>query len=93
MVFYYFLKKGFNLFKQFDLFIYYPKGGDKKMNSIVFLFLAAIFAGFALVHLPEVALLTGLTPILNLIGVLAIIIFSIALLVLALKALFKKPWH
>lgn len=63
------------------------------MNSIVFLFLAAIFAGFALVHLPVVALLAGLTPIFNLIGVLAIIIFSIALLVLALKALFKRPWH
>ncbi|MCQ6282187.1 hypothetical protein [Bacillus sp. EB600] len=63
------------------------------MNSIVFLFLAAIFAGFALVHLPVVAFLTGLYPFFNLIGVLAILIFSIVLLALALKALFKKPWY
>ncbi|XJZ28951.1 hypothetical protein ACF5W4_09260 [Bacillota bacterium Lsc_1132] len=63
------------------------------MNSLVFLFLAAIFAGFSLIKLPPVSFVPELQPFFLIVGVLAIVIFSFALLYMALKALFNKGWR
>ncbi|MGG5254205.1 hypothetical protein ACQYAD_11985 [Neobacillus sp. SM06] len=63
------------------------------MNSLVFLFLAAIFAGFSLLKLPAVSFVPDLQPFFQIVGVLAIIIFSFVILYMALKALFNKGWR
>jgi threonine/homoserine/homoserine lactone efflux protein len=65
------------------------KGGIK-MNPLVVLYFAAILAGFALAHIPAVGFLAGLTTFFTIIGALAIIIFSVVLLYMALKALFNR---
>ncbi|NRD78324.1 hypothetical protein HPT25_13210 [Bacillus sp. BRMEA1] len=60
------------------------------MNQISVLFLACILAGFALVHMPTVSFLAGLASFFHVIGALAILVFSIAILYLGVKALFTK---
>jgi amino acid transporter len=60
------------------------------MKHTVLLFLACILAGFALNSLPPVAFLTGLVPFFKIVGALAIIIFSFALLYYGIKALLGK---
>ncbi|MDP4169647.1 MAG: hypothetical protein Q8906_03480 [Bacillota bacterium] len=60
------------------------------MNSVPFLYLACLLAGFALVNLPAISFLVGLTGFFNIVGVVAIIVFSFALLYLGLKALINK---
>ncbi|WP_040204382.1 hypothetical protein [Neobacillus jeddahensis] len=60
------------------------------MNQVATLFLACILAGFALVHMPTISFLAGLTPFFTVVGGLAILVFSFALLYLGVKALFSK---
>ena len=62
------------------------------MDRIANLFLACILAGFALINLQAsaAAFLTGLLPFFHIVGALAIIVFSFALLYLGIKALFTK---
>ncbi|PLR78533.1 hypothetical protein CU633_04705 [Bacillus sp. V3-13] len=62
------------------------------MNNTVLLFLAGILAGFALLKVPAVSFLTGLLPLFNIIGALAIIVFSLALLYLGLRTLLSRNW-
>lgn len=62
-------------------------------HSVTFLFLAAILAGFALVNIPDVPLLAGFHTFFLIIGALAIIVFSLVILYMALKTLFHKSWH
>ncbi|MED3623002.1 hypothetical protein [Neobacillus thermocopriae] len=59
------------------------------MNYLLTLFLA-VLAGFALLRVEVVSFLDSLTPILQTIGSIAIIIFSFALLYHGVKALFGK---
>ncbi|MFD2445615.1 hypothetical protein ACFSO7_16770 [Bacillus sp. CGMCC 1.16607] len=57
---------------------------------LVALFLACIFSGFTLTKLPNVSFLSGLGNLFDIIGVLAMIIFSLTLLYMGVKALFKE---
>lgn len=60
------------------------------MNSLAFLYLACILAGLALVNLPGIPLISSLTSIFDIIGVLAMIVFAFALLYHGLRALLNK---
>ncbi|WP_342430140.1 hypothetical protein [Neobacillus sp. FSL H8-0543] len=60
------------------------------MKHSSFLFLACILAGFALNSMPPVTFLSGLVPFFNIVGAIAILIFSFALLYYGVKALLGK---
>jgi hypothetical protein len=60
------------------------------MNQLANLFLACILAGFALIHMPTIPFLAGLSSFFHIIGALAILVFAFALLYQGVKALFKK---
>ncbi|KQL32466.1 MULTISPECIES: hypothetical protein [Bacillaceae] len=61
------------------------------MDRLILLMLASILAGFALLKVPlEGTFLAGLEQIINLIGILAIIIFSLFLIFKGLMALLGK---
>ncbi|SFA80409.1 MULTISPECIES: hypothetical protein [unclassified Bacillus (in: firmicutes)] len=60
------------------------------MNPIVFLYVACILAGFALLDLPSLSFISSLVTFFDIVGVIAIIVFSFALLYLGVKSLIKK---
>lgn len=61
------------------------------MDWLILLMLASILAGFALLKVPLAGtFLSGLEPIINLIGILAIVIFSLVLIFKGLMALLGK---
>lgn len=60
------------------------------MDRLANLFLACILAGFALVHMPGISFLAGLASFFHIVGALAILVFSLVLLYLGIKALFKE---
>ncbi|WP_442593967.1 hypothetical protein [Neobacillus sp. D3-1R] len=57
---------------------------------LVVLYLASIVAGYALSKLPSVDFLSGLGNIFNAISALSMIVFSLAILYMGVKALIKK---
>ncbi|WP_179292596.1 hypothetical protein [Bacillus sp. 7884-1] len=57
--------------------------------ELIFLFLASILSGFALMSFEPVSFLSFLGPLFDIVGALAIIIFSLALLFKGVKSLFK----
>ncbi|WP_342600936.1 hypothetical protein MHB48_07940 [Psychrobacillus sp. FSL H8-0483] len=61
------------------------------MDRFILLMLACILAGFALLKVPLAGtFLAGLEPITNIIGILAIVIFSLILIFKGLVALVGK---
>ncbi|MGB3260068.1 hypothetical protein [Paenisporosarcina sp.] len=61
------------------------------MDRFILLMLASILAGFALLKVPlSGTFLSGLEPITNVIGVLAIVIFSLFLIFKGVMALLGK---
>lgn len=59
------------------------------MYQLAWLYLACIFAGFGLANIPEVGFISaGITEFFSVVGALAMIVFSLALLYLGVKALF-----
>ena len=61
------------------------------MHPLAFLYLACILSGFALVKVPTSAVITaGIASFFHILGGIAIIVFSLALLYLGVKALIKK---
>lgn len=61
------------------------------MDRLILLMLASILAGFALVKVPlSGTFLAGLEPITDIIGILAILIFSLLLIYKGLMALLGK---
>ncbi|MDR7076733.1 putative membrane protein [Neobacillus niacini] len=58
--------------------------------ELILLFLAAILSGFVLMSVELVSYLSFLTPIFDIVGSLAMIIFSLALIYKGLKTLFGK---
>jgi len=61
------------------------------MDRLIFLMLASILAGFALVKVPlSGTFLAGLEPITDIIGVIAILIFSLFLIFKGLMGLLGK---
>ncbi|MEH7255554.1 hypothetical protein V7111_25940 [Neobacillus niacini] len=58
--------------------------------ELILLFLAAILSGFVLMSVELVSFLSFLGPIFDIVGSLAMIIFSLALLFTALKKLFNR---
>lgn len=63
------------------------------MFHAAIIFLACILAGFALIQLPGIAFVSGLLELFDIIGVLAIVVFSLALLFLGVKLLLSKKWY
>ncbi|WP_071460522.1 hypothetical protein [Bacillus massilinigeriensis] len=62
------------------------------MNNPVLIFLAAILAGFALLNLPDIALLANLVTFFQIAAAIAIILFSFVLFYIALRTLFSGCW-
>lgn len=61
------------------------------MDRFILLMLASILAGFALLKVPmSGTFLAGLEPITNLIGILAIVFFSLVLMYKGIMALLGK---
>ncbi|MBA2875429.1 hypothetical protein [Thermaerobacillus caldiproteolyticus] len=61
------------------------------MDNFVFLYLACILAGFALINLPLAgSLLAGIKPVTSLIGILTILVFSLVLIFKGIIALVGK---
>ena len=61
------------------------------MDRFILLMLASILAGFALLKVPLAGtFLAGIAPITNVIGILAILIFSLVLIFKGLMALLGK---
>ena len=61
------------------------------MDRFILLMVASILAGFALLKAPLAGtFLSGLEPITNIIGILAIVIFSLVLIFKGLMALIGK---
>jgi hypothetical protein len=59
--------------------------------ELILLFVASIFAGFALISLPLLGTpLAMLQPIVLLIGVVVVLVFAFAIIFKGLKALFQK---
>jgi hypothetical protein len=60
------------------------------MNSWIFLFLASILAGYALIEVELPGFLAGLSPITDVIGVLAVLVFSLILIYKGVRYLFTN---
>ncbi|WNS77289.1 hypothetical protein RRV45_09975 [Bacillus sp. DTU_2020_1000418_1_SI_GHA_SEK_038] len=61
------------------------------MHSLALLYLACILAGFALIKVPTSAVISaGIASFFHILGGIAIIVFSLALLYLGVKALIGK---
>ncbi|MFJ5715072.1 hypothetical protein QNH39_07320 [Neobacillus novalis] len=60
------------------------------MDRLANLFFVCILAGFALIHMPVISFLAGMTSFFHVVGALAILVFSFVLLYLGIKALFTK---
>ncbi|MFZ3590625.1 hypothetical protein ACOI1C_15585 [Bacillus sp. DJP31] len=59
--------------------------------ELIFLFLAAVLSGFALILVPLAGTpLAGLATILGLIGIVVVIVFAIAIIFKGVKALLHK---
>ncbi|MBY0144918.1 hypothetical protein [Neobacillus niacini] len=57
--------------------------------ELILLFLASILSGFALMSVEPVSFLSFLGPIFDIVGALAVIIFSLVLIFKGVKSLFK----
>ena len=61
------------------------------MDRLIFLMLASILAGFALIRVPiEGTFLAGIEPITTTVGILAILVFSLFLIYKGLMAFLGK---
>ncbi|MFB4167924.1 hypothetical protein [Virgibacillus sp. JSM 102003] len=61
------------------------------MHQTVLLYLACILAGFALANVPTSSVITaGIATFFQIIGGIAVIVFSLAILYLGVKALLDK---
>lgn len=60
------------------------------MNSYPLLFLACIFAGFALLKVPVIGFLAPLSPLITIVGVLTVLLFALVLIYHGLKCLAGK---
>ena len=61
------------------------------MNTRIFLFLATIISGFALIRIPLAdTFLASIEPVTTVIGVLAILIFSLVLIYYGVRNLLSK---
>lgn len=65
--------------------------GGINMNKIALLYLASILAGFALTITEPVSFINaGIINFFHIIGVLAMIVFSLAILIMGVRALFRN---
>jgi hypothetical protein len=61
------------------------------MDNRIFLFLATILSGFALIRVPlDDTFLESVSPVTDIIGILTVIVFSLVLLYKGVKGLFSK---
>ncbi|MGM0874404.1 MAG: hypothetical protein ACQEWV_06300 [Bacillota bacterium] len=60
------------------------------MNSWIFLFLACILSGFALIEVPLAGIFASLAPFATFIGVLTVLVFSLFLIYKGVRYLFNK---
>lgn len=66
------------------------------MNRFILLFLSGVLAGFALIIVPGLAASfitsTAIANLLIAVGAIAVIVFALTLLYMAVRALFRKEW-
>ena len=61
------------------------------MDNRIFLFLATILSGFALIKVNlEETFLSALTPYFNILGILTVLVFSLVLIYKGVRSLFSK---
>jgi hypothetical protein len=61
------------------------------MDNRIFLFLATILSGFALIKVPFAnSLLESISPVTNILGILTVLVFSLVLIYKGVKSLFLK---
>ncbi|MED3573258.1 hypothetical protein [Cytobacillus praedii] len=61
------------------------------MQLLIFLYLASILSGFALINVPTSAIITpGIANFFDIVGGIAIVVFSFVLLYHGIKSLIKK---
>ncbi|QGQ46203.1 hypothetical protein [Metabacillus sediminilitoris] len=61
------------------------------MDNRIFLFLASILAGFALIRVPLAdSFLESVSPITNILGILTVLVFSLVLIYKGVRGLFSK---
>jgi amino acid transporter len=61
------------------------------MDNRIFLYLATILSGFALIRVPLAgSFLEGVTPVTNILGILTVLVFSLVLIYKGVKSLFQK---
>ncbi|QGQ47393.1 hypothetical protein [Metabacillus sediminilitoris] len=60
------------------------------MNNWIFLYLAGILSGFALIEVTLTGFLASLTPFTTVIGALAVLVFSLILIYKGVRDLFNK---
>jgi hypothetical protein len=58
--------------------------------NLVALYLACIFAGFTLTKLPAIPFVPSLGDLFDIIGIFTMLVFSLALIYMGVKALIKK---
>lgn len=64
------------------------------MDRFIFLYLAGILAGFALIEVPLSGPFFGaLEPFVDIVGVIAILVFSFVLIIKGFKSLFHGHGH
>ncbi|MEH7109882.1 MULTISPECIES: hypothetical protein [Bacillaceae] len=59
------------------------------MQQVSILYLACILAGFALIKMPAISFLSGLSSFFHIVGSLAILVFAFAVLYQGVKSLLK----
>ena len=61
------------------------------MDNRIFLFLATILSGFALIKVPLAnSFLESISPVTNILGILTVLIFSLVLIYKGVKSLLNK---
>lgn len=61
------------------------------MQLLILLYLASILSGFALINVPTSTIITpGIANVFDIVGSIAIVVFSLALLYHGIKSLIKK---
>jgi hypothetical protein len=61
------------------------------MDNRIFLFLATILSGFALIRVPLAdSFLEGVSPVTDILGILTVLVFSLVLIFLGVRSLISK---
>lgn len=65
------------------------RGGEDAMSKFLS-YLSGVIGGFGLIYVPVSELLPSLEPVLDTVGIISVIVFSIALIVNGVRSLISK---